>query len=154
METAVLLHNIRSAHNVGSIFRTADGAGVTRIFISGYTALPLDERGHTHKDIAKTALGAEKAMPWAYDASPLTIIERQKASGWRIVGIELDERAHDYREFSLTAPTLFIFGNEVEGVPEEIRALCDELLMIPMRGMKGSLNVSVAAGVILFSALA
>lgn len=153
METGVLLHNIRSAHNVGSIFRTADGAGVSRMFISGYTALPVDEKGKTHKDIAKTALGAEKSMPWEYEKSPLMIIERLKRDGWQIAGVELDERAIDYRTFKLEKPTLFIFGNEVEGVPDEMREQCDVLLEIPMRGMKESLNVSVAAGVILFSAL-
>src|SRR3569832_985223 len=128
METGVLLHNIRSAHNVGSIFRTADGAGVSRMFISGYTALPIDEKGKTHKDITKTALGAERALPWEYEKSPLTIIERLKKDGWQIVGVELDERAIDYRTFKLEKPTLFIFGNEVEGVPDDIRAQCDVLL--------------------------
>lgn len=154
METAVLLHNIRSAHNVGSIFRSADGAGVSRMFISGYTALPLDEKGKTHKDILKTALGAEKALPWEYEKSPHAIIDRLKAAGWCIAGVELDERAIDYHTFTLTKPTLFIFGNEVEGVPQDIREACDVLLEIPMRGTKESLNVSVAAGVVLFRALA
>src|SRR5690348_15046533 len=127
METAVLLHNIRSAHNVGSIFRTADGAGVKRMFLSGYTALPLDEKGKTHKDILKTALGAERALPWEYEQSPHTIIDRLKGEGWCIAGLELDERAIDYRTFVLERPTLFILGNEVEGVPDDIRAKCDVL---------------------------
>lgn len=153
METAVLLHNIRSAHNVGSIFRTADGAGVTRMFLSGYTALPLDDQGKTHKDILKTALGAEKALPWEFERSPHVIIDRLKNEGWQIVGLELDDRAVDYRTFSLNAPTLFILGNEVEGIPEDIREKCNVLLEIPMRGTKESLNVSVAAGVLLFRAL-
>ena len=153
METGVLLHNIRSAHNVGSIFRTADGAGVTKMFLSGYTALPLDEKGKTHKDILKTALGAEKALPWEFERSPHVIIDRLKNEGWQIVGLELDDRAVDYRTFSLNAPTLFILGNEVEGIPEDIREKCNMLLEIPMRGTKESLNVSVAAGVLLFRAL-
>lgn len=148
-EVAVLLHNIRSSHNVGSIFRTADAAGVSRIYLSGYTPAPTDRFERVQKDIAKTALGAEKAMSWEYHKTA-AIVEKLKSKGWRIVGVEQDVRSHNYRCFTLRQPTLFIFGNEVKGLSSSLRNKCDELIEIPMRGKKESLNVSVAAGIILF----
>lgn len=151
MKIAVLLHNIRSTHNVGSIFRTAEGAGAEKIYLSGYTPAPLDRFGRVQKDIAKTALGAEKMIPWEYKSSPSAIIAKLKKEGWDVVGVEQDKKAIDYRKFRLSKPTLFIFGNEVRGIPPTIRARCDALIEIPMHGKKESLNVSVAAGIILFS---
>jgi 23S rRNA (guanosine2251-2'-O)-methyltransferase len=106
------------------------------------------------KDIAKTALGAERALPWERAASPEAFITRLREKGWHIVGIEQDPRAIDYRAFRPTGPTLFILGNEVRGISPALRHKCDTLVEIPMRGTKESLNVSVAAGVVLFSALA
>lgn len=151
-EIAVLLHNIRSTHNVGSIFRTADAAGVSRVFLSGYTPCPTDRFERVQKDIAKTALGAEKTVAWEYHKMP-KMITRLKRAGWRIVGVEQDTRSQDYRSFALTQPTLFIFGNEVKGLSSSLRKVCDELIEIPMRGTKESLNVSVATGIVLFSVL-
>lgn len=150
-EVAVLLHDIRSAHNVGSIFRTADAAGVKRVFLTGYTPLPVDRFGRAQKDIAKTALGAERSVPWEHHVEPLGLIAALKKDGWFIAGVEQDSRSDDYRSFSADMPTVFIFGNEVDGVPREILDACDVLLEIPMHGEKESLNVSVTAGVILFS---
>ncbi len=148
---AVLLHNVRSAHNVGSIFRTADAAGVGEVILSGYTPAPLDRFGRLQKEIAKTALGAEASMPWQKLPDPRRIIEERRAAGWRIVGVEQDARARDFRTFEAKQPTLFIFGNEVRGLSPALRDVCDELLEIPMRGKKESLNVAVAAGIILFA---
>ncbi len=148
---AVLLHNIRSAHNVGSIFRTADAAGVSKIYLSGYSPIPTDRFGRIQKDIAKTALGAERSVPWEYSKTPDSIIRRLSGDGWGIVGVEQDARATDYRSYTLTEPTLILFGNEVRGLSPTLRKRCDTLLEIPMRGSKESLNVSVAAGIILFS---
>ena len=160
-EIAVLLHNIRSTHNVGSIFRTADAAGVSRLYLSGYTPTPTDRFGRVRKDIAKTALGAEKTLPWEYHKSPTALIKRLSAQGgpssggkkegWNVVGIEQSPRSVDYREFKVKKPTLFILGNEVSGVPKKILDVCDAVVEIPMHGKKESLNVSVAAGIILFS---
>ena len=150
-KVAILLHNVRSAHNVGSIFRTADAAGVNHIFLSGYTPKPLDRFGRPQKEIAKTALGAEKSIPWKSYASPTSLVMRLKRDGWRVVGVEQDERARDYRSFAARGKTLFIFGNEVQGISKPLRARCDELIEIPMRGTKESLNVAVAVGIILFS---
>lgn len=153
MKIAVLLHNIRSTHNVGSIFRTAEGAGAEKMYLSGYTPAPLDRFGRVQKDIAKTALGAEKMLPWEYASSPSAIIAKLKKEGWDIVGVEQDKKAIDYRKSRLSRPTLFIFGNEVRGIPPSLRAKCDTLIEIPIHGKKESLNVSVAAGVILFALL-
>ena len=164
-EIAVLLHNIRSTHNVGSIFRTADAAGISRIYLSGYTPTPTDRFGRVQKDIAKTALGAEEYIPWEYRKLPLPPIAELKKNGWYIVAVEQDACARDYRKFKAKQKTLFVFGNEVKGVPKNILKQCDAIVEIPMRGAmvrqadhsrhtrlgKESLNVSVAAGIILFS---
>ena len=170
-DMAVLLHNVRSTHNVGSIFRTADAAGVSRVYLSGYTPTPLDRFGRTRKDIAKTALGAEKSVPWEYHKSPMALIKKLSAGGgpssgwkkerWNIVGVEQSPRSIDYRKFSAEGgsssggkkkgKTVFVFGNELSGVPKSILKICDAIVEIPMHGRKESLNVSVAAGIILFS---
>ena len=150
----VLLHNIRSAHNVGSIFRTADGAGVREIILSGYTPCPIDRFGRPQKDIAKTALGAEQSIAWRYVKTPMATIKKLKLEGVHVVGVEQDERAIDYRTFSETAPTMYLLGNEVRGLSRALRTACDTLIVIPMHGVKESLNVSVAAGVALFGTIA
>lgn len=154
MERAVLLHNIRSTHNVGAIFRTADAAGVSHLYLSGYTPLPQDRFGRVRGDIAKASLGAEAYVPWTHAKSPRSLITSLKKKGWRIVGVEQDARAKDYRKVRSHSRTLYIFGNEVRGLSPALRALCDELVEIPMHGKKESLNVSVAAGIILFASLA
>jgi 23S rRNA (guanosine2251-2'-O)-methyltransferase len=153
-ETAVLLHNVRSSHNVGSIFRTADASGVSRIYLTGYTPRPIDRFGRPSKEIAKTALGAEAYLHWEYAKDPQSFLAVSRQAGWRIVGVEQDARAHDYRSFHVSGPTLFVLGNEVRGLSRELRRQCDELIEIPMRGKKESLNVSVAAGIILFTCTA
>lgn len=150
-ECAVLLHNIRSSHNVGAIMRTADGAGVTRVFLSGYTPRPVDRFGRSDRRVAKTALGAEDSLAWEYAKEPVPLIRALKKEAWRIVGVEQDERAIDYRSFVPTSRTVYVFGNEVRGLSPSLRAACDALIEIPMHGSKESLNVAVAAGVILFS---
>ena len=150
-EIAVLLYNVRSAHNVGSIFRTADAAGVSRLYLSGYTPSPTDRFSRTHKEIAKTALGAAQFVPWERIASFGALVSKLKRAGWKIVGVEQDKRAVDYRTFRPKAKTLFVFGNEVRGIPKGLRAKCDVLVEIPMHGTKESLNVAVAAGIILFA---
>lgn len=149
----VFLHNIRSAHNVGSIFRTADGAGVTEIILSGYSPCPVDRFARPQKDIAKTALGAELSIPWRYVKTPMPALKKLKAAGAHIVGVEQDTRAIDYRTFKAGDSTVFLFGNEVKGLSRALRTICDTLIEIPMYGSKESLNVSVAAGVALFGTL-
>ncbi|MEY4747270.1 MAG: hypothetical protein RLZZ416_319 [Candidatus Parcubacteria bacterium] len=150
-ETAVLLHDIRSAHNVGSIFRTAEAAGVSRLYISGYTPLPQDRFGRVQKEIAKVALGAEHSLSWQRVASPKALISTLKRRGWTIIGVEQHPRSVDYRKCKLATPALFVFGHEVTGVSRSLLKACDAIVEIPMHGAKESLNVAVAAGVVLFS---
>ena len=146
----ILFHNIRSAHNVGSMFRTADALGVSRIYLSGYSPLPLDRFGRPVKEIAKTALGAEHSVLWEKISSPPRLIKKLKREGFEIVAIEQGERAVDYKKFLAKGKVLILVGNEVRGVSKSLRDKCDVLLDIPMRGKKESLNVSVAFGVVLF----
>lgn len=150
-DVAILLHNVRSAHNVGSIFRTADAAGVSKVYLSGYTPRPLDRFGRSQKEIAKTALGAEKFLAWEYAIAPDAILKKLRADGYRIIGVEQDTRSRDYRSLKPRGKTVFVFGNEVRGLSPALRDACDELVEIPMRGKKESLNVAVAAGIVLFN---
>jgi 23S rRNA (guanosine2251-2'-O)-methyltransferase len=153
MELLVLLHNIRSAHNVGSILRTADAACVSRVYLTGYTPTPKDRFGRAQKDIAKTALGAEMSVPWEYQKTPGKIIRTLRDEHCHIVAVEQNSDSIDYRKFRGKKSVLFIFGNEVNGVSKSILRSCDEIVEIPMHGTKESLNVSVAAGIILFQAI-
>ncbi len=146
----MLLHNIRSSHNVGSIFRTADAIGVTRVYFSGYTPLPIDRFLRQNKEIAKTALGAEKSVVWEKVSSFEQVILEIKNEGFVVIGLEQDIRSRDYRESFAGNKVLFVVGSEVEGMSPELRSYCDALVEIPMRGMKESLNVAVAFGVAVF----
>ena len=137
---------------MGSIFRTADAAGVSRIYLSGVTPTPLDRFGRVQKDIAKTALGAETFVPWEAHQTPVRLLTMLQKQGWDIVGVEQDERAIDYRDFRPKKKTVLILGNEVRGISRNLRARCSRLIEIPMHGKKESLNVSVAAGIVLFQA--
>jgi 23S rRNA (guanosine2251-2'-O)-methyltransferase len=149
-EIRVLLHNIRSAHNVGSMLRTSDALGVGHVYLSGYTPLPRDRFGRPVKEIAKTALGAEESVPWSSERDVSRVIARCKQEGYVVVGLEQDARAVDYKHYSPKTPVLFIVGNEVRGMSPALRAQCDVLVEIPMRGRKESLNVAVSFGVALF----
>lgn len=149
-EIVLILHNLRSAENVGSIFRTADAAGAAKIYCTGYTPSPKDRFGRKRRDIAKSALGAEEIISWEEVKSPGELIIALKNKGFFIVGIEQAKNSVNYREIPEKSKTAFIFGNEVEGIPQEILKNCDQIAEIPMKGRKESLNVSVAAGIILF----
>lgn len=150
---AVVLHNIRSAHNVGSVFRTADAAGIREIFLVGYTPLPVNRFGHVQKEIAKTALGGEKTVPWTFVSTWRQCEKLLKERGYRLVAVEQDKRALPYTALHTKSSKAFIFGNEVQGLPKAVRDSADALVYIPMRGKKESLNVSVAAGIIMYSFL-
>ena len=138
---------------MGAIFRTADAAGISKIYLSGYTPTPIDRFGRVQKEIAKTALGAEGFIPWEYAKVPTTIIRARRAEGYHIVGVEQDKRSRDYRAFAPHKPTLLVFGNEVRGLSSQLCSQCDDLIQIPMFGKKESLNVATTAGIILFSAI-
>ena len=153
-EICLLLHNIRSTHNVGSIFRTSDAVAIKKIYISGYTPTPIDRFGRIRKDIAKVSLGAEKDIEWQYIENIKNLIKDLKKSGFKIVALEQDEKSVDYRKCKKTREyknILLIVGNEVGGIEKEILDLCDEIVEIPMFGNKESLNVSVATGIILYA---
>lgn len=150
----LILHDIRSAHNVGAMFRTADGAGVSEIILSGYTPRPPKKDAlyltPADKALKKTALGAEETMPFRVVASVTRLITRLKKDGYHIVALEQDSQSVDYRHHCPENKVALIVGNEVSGVEEKILRQCDTILEIPMRGKKNSLNVSVAAGIALY----
>ena len=152
-DVRVILHNIRSAHNVGSIFRTADALGITRVYISGFTPAPKDRFQRPVKEITKTALGAEEVIPWEILDDVLGRIDELKREGFAVVGVEQDVRAIDYKTYTAPAQVLILVGSEVDGLAQELRDTCDVLIAIPMKGTKESLNVSVAFGVALFRIL-
>ncbi|NTU58323.1 MAG: RNA methyltransferase [Chlorobiaceae bacterium] len=141
----LMLHNIRSMWNVGAMFRTADAAGIEKIVITGYTATP------PRKEIDKTALGAQETVAWQHIADPVQAISMLKAEGKRVFGLEIAENSRPYTALhSGDFPLVLLVGNEVDGIGDELLALCDEVLEIPQFGIKHSLNVAVAAGIALF----
>jgi len=152
-EIYVILPDIRSSYNVGSIFRTSDAAGVSKIFLTGYTPCPQDKFKRINKDIAKTALGAEKTIPWEYQEEIKPLLEHLKKDGFLIIAIEQAPNSVDYKKVKAIEKMAFIFGSEVGGLSQEILKECDIVAEIPMLGKKESLNVSVSAGVALFLVL-
>src|SRR5450432_125386 len=142
----LLLENIRSMHNVGSVFRTADAFLTEAIYLCGYTPRP------PHRDIHKTALGATETVKWKYVDRVLEAVHDLKTSGYRIVAVEQVEGSIPLQHFQIRAgeKMLLVFGNEVEGVSQELLTVCDACIEIPQFGMKHSLNVSVAAGMVLW----
>ena len=149
-DAKIILHNIRSSLNVGSIFRTADGAGVSSIYLTGYSPTPIDRFGRNEGTIAKTALGAEYSIPWE-QGDIVKVISVLKNDGYNIVGVEQTSDSKDYKDFKPKSKVVFIFGNEVSGLESKVLELCDDVIEIPMYGEKESLNVSVTAGIILFN---
>ncbi len=152
-EVVVILHNVRSEQNVGSIFRTADAAGVSRIYLTGYTPAPIDMFGRKAKGIAKTALGAEEFISWKKVKMPGSLFLKLKKDGFKIVAIEQDSRAVDYKKIKIVSKMVFVFGNEVEGISKAVLQKVDKVAFIPMKGKKESLNVAVSAGIALFQIL-
>jgi 23S rRNA (guanosine2251-2'-O)-methyltransferase len=146
MPVLLLLENIRSMHNVGSIFRTADAFLAEGICLCGYTPRP------PHRDIHKTALGATETVEWNYSDTALEAVKILKSAGYQIVGVEQVTGGIPLQQFKMSPDEklVLVFGNEVEGVSEPVLALCDICLEIPQFGMKHSLNVSVAAGMVLW----
>jgi tRNA G18 (ribose-2'-O)-methylase SpoU len=149
----VLLHNIRSTHNVGSIFRTADTLGINKIYLSGYTPTPLDRFNRPRKDVAKVALGAEKTIEWEYVKDPEKLLKESSGQGFQIIGLEQSPKSQDYKKVKIKYPAMFVVGNEVLGIESNLLKECDVIAEIPMKGKKESLNVSVAFGVGLFRML-
>ena len=146
----VVLHNIRSSHNVGSVFRTADATGVTKIFLTGITARPVDRFGRAQKEIAKTALGAEAMIQWEHSPRIGAVLKNLKKEGFCIVAVEQAPGAREYTTLKRAHKTALVFGSEIKGLSKSILQKSDIVAKIPMHGRKESLNVSVAAGIILF----
>jgi tRNA G18 (ribose-2'-O)-methylase SpoU len=142
----VVMDNIRSMHNVGSVFRTADAFLLEAIYLCGYTAQP------PHRDINKTALGATETVAWKHFATTVEAVKELQANGYKVYAIEQVESSISLEKFSIRADekTAVVFGNEVEGVQQEVIAICKGCIEIPQLGMKHSLNISVAAGIVLW----
>jgi tRNA G18 (ribose-2'-O)-methylase SpoU len=149
----VVLDNIRSVHNVGSIFRTSDALGVDKIYLCGCTSAPKDRFGRDRKDLAKVALGAEKNIEWEYCKDTESVIKILKKEKVQIIALEQADNSVDYKKVKAKESTAIILGEEVNGLSKEIIKLADIVTEIPMQGKKESLNVSVAFGVAGFQIL-
>ncbi|KKS04594.1 MAG: tRNA/rRNA methyltransferase [Candidatus Nomurabacteria bacterium GW2011_GWA2_41_25] len=152
-ENIIILHNIRSVSNVGAMFRTADAAGINKIYLTGYTPAPLDRFGRKREDLAKSALGAEEYVNWEAKKNLPALMRSLRREKYQIIAIEQDKKSVDYKKIKLKQKNVFIFGAEVTGIPKDILKKCDIIAEIPMRGKKESLNVSVALGIALFGIL-
>lgn len=139
---SILVENVRSVHNVGSIFRTADGFGAEKIYLTGYTAYPPRD------DLHKTALGAEESVPWEYYEDPIIAAKAIKKNNIPLILVEQTHKSKTIYDIEFQFPLCFLVGNEVVGVSEELSSLADMHIELPMRGIKQSLNVSVAVGVV------
>jgi len=145
---SLMLHNIRSMYNVGSIFRTADSAMVKELILCGFTPHP------PRKEIEKTALGAVDSVPWSYHKDIIKAIEIQKSKNVKIIAVELTEKKRMYDTLELSDyPLCLILGNELTGIDNSIIDLCDDAIEIPMYGVKHSLNVGVATGIVIYQAV-
>lgn len=151
----LVLDNIRSTHNVGAIFRTADAVGVSEIFLLGITPDPIDRFGRKRADIAKAALGAEDTIAWQHfsNAEFLEKVSDLKHEGFQFVAIEQSANSVDYKKVEIGEKAVIVMGAEVEGVNKDFLNVCDFVAEIPMAGDKESLNVSVATGVALYRLL-
>lgn len=147
----IVLDNVRSAHNVGSIFRTADAAGVQHIYLLGYTPQPIDRFGRAVPEIAKTALGAEQSMPWSHCADADVLMDNLTDRKVPLAAIEQTPTATSLFDYTPPMAAAFVFGNEVDGVSPEVLDRAAAHVMIPMFGQKESLNVGVSVGVTLFT---
>jgi tRNA G18 (ribose-2'-O)-methylase SpoU len=146
MPLVVVLDNIRSMHNVGSVFRTADAFLLRGIYLCGYTPQP------PHRDIHKTALGATETVEWKYAETTVEAVQRLKDDGYQVYAVEQVQNSIPLHQFNMDqhAAVAVVFGNEVSGVEEAVLKLCDGSIEIPQLGMKHSLNISVAAGIVLW----
>lgn len=146
-EVVVVLSNIRSLYNVGAFFRTADGAGVQKIICCGITGTPKNRR------LWKVSLGAEQSVNWEYVEETADALELLRKDEYQIVGVELAPNSVPYTDIEYNNKVALVFGAEVEGISNDILAMCDVVAHLPMRGQKESLNVSIVGGVMIYSLL-
>ncbi len=146
LPVVVVLDSVRSMHNVGSIFRTCDGFAVEKVCLCGITSQP------PHREIEKTALGATQSVSWAYYTDPLLAVEQLRKEGYRIIAIEQAEKSVMLNEFEAKANEKYalVFGNEVNGVSDEVMKVIDACIEIPQFGTKHSFNIVVSAGIVLW----
>jgi 23S rRNA (guanosine2251-2'-O)-methyltransferase len=141
----VVLDNVRSMHNVGSVFRTSDAFRAEKIFLCGITGIP------PHREIRKTAIGAERVVAWEYAASTVDCVRHLKENGYTILGIEQTDRSVQLQDIKTdSGKVAFVFGNEIDGISAEVIEICDACVEIPQAGTKHSLNIAVACGIVLW----
>ncbi len=144
-EFVVICDSIRSLHNVGSVFRTADGVGISKVYLCGITGMP-DTQKH-ERQISKVALGAQNYIKWEYMKQSWRLVEKLKKEGYQIVSLEQTPKSISYLKFKPKFPFALIIGNEGKGIKKSLLDRSDKIIDIPMRGQKESLNVSVAFGI-------
>ncbi len=147
LPVAAALESIRSVYNVGAFFRSGGASGIERLHLCGYTGRP------PHKGITKTALGAEETLPWEHCTDLPALVREYRARGWQTAAVETTPGAIDVFDWTPRFPVLLLFGNEVEGLSAPVLETADVHVRIPMLGVKESLNVAVAGGVLLFEML-
>ncbi|MEA2077597.1 MAG: RNA methyltransferase [Candidatus Marinimicrobia bacterium] len=143
-EIYVIADNIRSLHNVGSLFRTSEAAGIEKLYLVGISGTP------PRKEISKTAIGAENNVPWEYHADIIPLLKYFKSENIPIIVLEHTNSSKDFQNVGYSFPLCLVVGNEVDGISEEVMDYADMAVEIPMFGMKQSLNVSVAYGIMLY----
>ncbi len=143
----VILDNVRSALNVGAIFRTCDATAVEKLYLCGITPYP------PHNKIPKTALGSIETVPWERSVETVEVIEKLKKAGNKIISVELTSDAVDYTEFNYEFPIALVFGHEISGVEEDVLKLSDGAIKVPMYGTKESLNVATTVGIVLYEVI-
>ncbi len=144
LPVVAVLENIRSLYNVGSMFRTADGAGIEKLYLTGYTGYP------PRKEIDKTALGSTESVSWEHNTDTIAVLRHLKEQGYQLVVLEHTDASVMYTDAAFQFPVCIVLGNEVDGVTPEVAEMCHMAIEIPMRGVKQSLNVAVACGVVLY----
>ncbi len=146
-EIYVVLDNVRSAFNTGSIFRTSDAAGITKLYLCGITPYP------PHLKLQKTALGTLDTVSWEHCLSSIEIVKKMKDERIPVISVELDDRAVPFNEFSYPNKMCLVMGHELMGVNQEILDISDQIVQIPMHGMKNSLNVAVSYGIVIYESI-
>jgi len=150
MMRQVILCDVRSRHNVGAIFRTCEGAGVAKLWLAGYTPAPVDRFGRAVDEIKKTSLGASEMVPWQQANDISLLITKLREAGTTIVAVEQASSSISLFDYPEPENVAYIFGNEITGVPGVVVASSDQVIAIPMRGRKESLNVATTVGIVLF----
>ncbi len=149
----LLLSDIRSVYNTGSIFRTAETLGISKIYCCGTTPVPVDRFQRKRKDFAKVSLGSEEIIPWEHSKDSETLLKKLKKEGFQIIALEQAENSVDYKKVKLKNKSVIMVGNEVTGINNSLLKLSDVVAEIPLAGKKESLNVAVATGIFLYRLL-